>query len=180
MGQRSVLHAVKIRNFQKLTKRNLNPTFEEEENLGNSDIIQSKLLNDTLNDLQLKSDENPNSSITTRDNLKAQFFVYCSQCENLCAGKLRVRCSVCKGGAFTVHRDPENWEDVLKPKRITGHCDSLEKACVDNENNDPAFTEFYFKCAEHPSGGEQDFAAPLNLIKRNGRNVPCLACTEIW
>lgn len=65
-----------------------------------------------------------------REKHKAQFFVHCSQCEDLCAGKLRVRCSVCSGGAFTVHRDPECWDDVLKGRRIRGHCESSEIACI--------------------------------------------------
>lgn len=86
---------------------------------------------------------------------------------------------MCKGGAFTVHRDPECWDDVLKSRRIRGHCESLSIACVDNTDGDPPFAEFYFKCAEHSSGGEKDFAAPLNLIKINIRQVPCLACTDI-
>lgn len=61
---------------------------------------------------------------------KANFFVYCSQCEKVCTGKLRVRCGICRSGAFTVHRDPESWDDVLKKKRITGHCENYEVPCV--------------------------------------------------
>lgn len=83
---------------------------------------------------------------------------------------------MCKGGAFTVHRDPENWSDVLKPHRIRGHCECLETACVDIDGDEPPFAEFYFKCAEHPSEGEADFSAPLSLVKRNTVRVPCLAC----
>lgn len=37
-------------------------------------------------------------------------------------GKLRVRCKGCGNGAFTVHADPQSWEDVLEPNRITGEC----------------------------------------------------------
>lgn len=96
----------------------------------------------------------------------------------MCAGKLRVRCSLCVGGAFTVFRDPENWDDVLRPRRIRGHCESTEIACVDNRDGDPPFAEFYFKCSRHTSGGEKDFAAPLNLIKTNIKDVPCLACGD--
>jgi hypothetical protein len=43
----------------------------------------------------------------------------------------------------------------------------------------PKFAEFYFKCAEHTSQGEEDQAVPLYLIKSNVRNIPCLACTDI-
>jgi len=52
------------------------------------------------------------------------FYVYCtSPCANKTVGKIRVRCFKCKSGAFTVDGDPKNWNDVLKPKRITGHCE---------------------------------------------------------
>lgn len=114
-----------------------------------------------------------------RERSKAHFFIHCSQCNKLCPGKLRVRCSKCKGGAFTVHQDPECWDDVLKARRIRGCCESHETACVDTDQGDLPFAEFYFKCAVHSSGGELDFAAPLNLIKTNIRNVPCLACTDV-
>lgn len=93
-----------------------------------------------------------------------------------------MRCSICHGGAFTVHRDPENWDDVLKARRIRGHCESKTIACVDmavGSNEAPPFAEFYFKCAKHRSGGEKDFAAPLNLIKINIKNVSCLSCTDV-
>lgn len=78
-----------------------------------------------------------------------------------------------------MHRDPECWDDVLKPARIRGHCESSAIACVNSADGDPPFAEFYFKCAAHSSGGETDFAAPLNLIKINIRDVPCLACTDV-
>ncbi|PSN38260.1 E3 ubiquitin-protein ligase parkin [Blattella germanica] len=47
------------------------------------------------------------------------------------------------------------------------------------EEDGPKFAEFYFKCAEHTSQGEEDQAVPLHLIKSNIRNIPCLACTDI-
>lgn len=117
--------------------------------------------------------------ISEKQRTKAHFYIHCSQCNELCPGKLRVRCSICKGGAFTVHQDPECWADVLKPRRIRGCCESHELACVDTDQGDLPFAEFYFKCAKHSSGGESDFAAPLNLIKINIKNVPCLACTDV-
>lgn len=57
------------------------------------------------------------------DRTKAQFYVYCNVCEDLRIGKLRVRCSSCKSGAIIVDTDPKSWIDVLKPKRISGHCE---------------------------------------------------------
>lgn len=175
-------------------RKQLHSTVAEEE----PEEQPSKPLCETLVDLQLQSEERNNISeqgnynqhkhleiyfeiyvLTDRERTKAHFFVHCSQCGKLSRGKLRVRCSFCKGGAFTVHRDPECWDDVLKSRRIRGHCESLEIACVDNQDGDPPFAEFYFKCAEHVSGGEKDFAAPLNLVKNNIHAVPCLACTDV-
>lgn len=138
----------------------------------------SKPLCETLIDLQLNEEERKQVVLERGSRSKAHFYVHCSQCGLLCNGKLRVRCSVCRGGAFTVHRDPASWDDVLKPNRITGHCETLEIACIDALGG-PPFAEFYFKCAEHPSEGEKDYAAPLNLIKTNLKNIPCLACSDI-
>lgn len=110
--------------------------------------------------------------------MKARFFIYCSHCSDLCPGKLRVRCSQCKGGAFTVYKDPEGWDDVLKPNRILGLCETNEVACI-REKGELPFAEFYFKCANHTSMGEKDFSAPLSLIKRNFKQIPCLSCTDV-
>lgn len=110
--------------------------------------------------------------------MKTRFFIYCSECNDLRPGKLRVRCSLCKGGAFTVYKDPEGWDDVLKPSRIPGLCETNEISCT-RENGELPFAEFYFKCATHTSMGESDFSAPLNLIKRNIKQIPCLSCTDV-
>lgn len=139
----------------------------------------SKPLSSTLVDLQLNKEERENVLEADKERNKAHFFVHCPECKKLCRGKLRVRCSSCKGGAFIVCRDPENWDDVLKSKRIQGLCESSELGCVENDQLDLPFAEFFFKCAEHPSGGERDYAAPLNLIKTNLKDVPCLACGEL-
>lgn len=191
LGQQSIIHAVKARPIPKKTasgKMMLENAISEEiyeEQLPNSS--QSKPFYETLADLQLTTvDEKGKTSttplITTASSPArrlAHFFVYCSQCEKVCTGKLRVRCGICKSGAFTVHRDPADWDDVLKKKRITGHCENFEVPCVENEAGEPPFTEFYFKCAEHSSGGETDFAAPLSLIRTNHKEIPCIACTDV-
>lgn len=179
LGEKSIIHAVKNRlKPVRITKESLDAPLEEEFNEEEASAnLSAKPLCETLVDLQLNLEERINIAEDKKERSKAHFFVYCSQCSKISTGKLRVRCNVCKGGAFTVHRDPENWDDVLKPKRITGQCETLEIACIDNEG--PPFAEFYFKCAEHPSGGEKDYAAPLNLIKINLKNVPCLACTDV-
>lgn len=78
-----------------------------------------------------------------------------------------------------MYRDPECWDDVLKIRRIHGLCENSEIACTYGDQDGLPFAEFYFKCAKHTSEGEKDFAAPLNLIKRNIKNIPCLACTDV-
>lgn len=60
--------------------------------------------------------------IAERAKLRAHFYVWCGQCKLMREGKLRVRCAGCRGGAFTVHSDPHNWEHVLRPNQITGEC----------------------------------------------------------
>lgn len=60
---------------------------------------------------------------------KVHFYVFCPTCKGLKTGKIRVRCHFCKGGAFTVHSDPQNWSDVLEPKKITGLCENQRELC---------------------------------------------------
>ncbi|CAH1280822.1 unnamed protein product [Diabrotica balteata] len=111
---------------------------------------------------------------------KVHFYVFCPTCKAMKSGKIRVRCHFCKSGAFTVHADPQNWNDVLKPKQITGTCENSPELCSDIlKNVEPTFAEFYFKCSEHTSLGEQDGAVPLDLIRPNLRDIPCLACADV-
>lgn len=208
LGQRSVLHAVRSRQPSPghvqsaadtaptgVGKRALNApqqhTIAEadedaeddaEHNGHDASAGASRPMAATLVDLQLEKLERLNISAAQRERTRAHFYVHCSQCQQLCAGKLRVRCAVCRGGAFTVCRDPECWDDVLLPRRIRGLCESQEQGaepCVDAASGEPPCAEFYFKCAVHESGGETDFSAPLSLIKINIRDVPCLACTDV-
>lgn len=60
---------------------------------------------------------------------KLHFYVFCPTCKIMKPGKIRVRCHFCKSGAFTVHADPQNWTDVLEPKRITGSCENSPEYC---------------------------------------------------
>ncbi|XP_069675402.1 E3 ubiquitin-protein ligase parkin [Periplaneta americana] len=165
LGQQSILHAVKSRPSPK------KPGVE-------SPSEGSKPLNETLIDLQLSDRER--KSLKTdedREKTRAHFYVYCGwPCKTMQPGKLRVRCASCRGGAFTVDRDPQCWDDVLQGKRITGDCQN--DGCIGSDDG-PKFAEFYFKCAEHASQGEEDQAVPLYLIKSNVRDIPCLACTEV-
>lgn len=168
LGNQSILHAVKT---QPSPRRN-NNLDSQSRNAG------SKPLNETLIDLQLSGVERQ-KAITEEDHEKkrAHFFVYCSYpCKTMKPGKLRVRCASCKSGAFTVDTDPRCWEDVLEKQKITGLCEN--DLCVGN-NDGPTFADFFFKCAEHTSQGEDDEAVALYLIKSNIHNVPCLACTDV-
>ncbi|KAL6261392.1 hypothetical protein P5V15_006487 [Pogonomyrmex californicus] len=125
-----------------------------------------------------------NSTIIEQEN-RAHFYVYCSApCKEVTAGKLRVKCATCGSGAVTVDRDPQCWPDVLQPKRITVHCENdfclvTSNAFRDETNIQISYAHFYFKCAKHPSLGENDEAVPLYLIKPNLKNIPCLACMDI-
>lgn len=54
---------------------------------------------------------------------RPHFYVYCVRpCNSVQVGKLRVRCTECKQGALTLHRDPCNWPDVLNPHQV---CSSI-------------------------------------------------------
>ncbi|KAK7075810.1 Park2p [Halocaridina rubra] len=103
---------------------------------------------------------------------RPHFYVYCVRpCNTVRVGKLRVRCSTCKQGALTLHRDPCNWQDVLTPGQITATCETLH--CTGSE------AEFFFKCRDHETSGEDDTSVALYLVRANLPQVSCLACTDI-
>jgi parkin len=118
LGQQSTLHAIKV--TKKLTPPKLDNAPIEESDEG-------KPLCETLSDLSFSNDE---VEETSTPQTKVHFFVYCPTCKSLKNGKLRVRCHFCKYGAFTVHADPQNWTDVLEPKRITGLCENSLEQCA--------------------------------------------------
>ncbi|XP_063223808.1 E3 ubiquitin-protein ligase parkin [Bacillus rossius redtenbacheri] len=167
LGQQSILHAVKTR-----SPPSSSPESQDVASEG------SRPLCETLIDLQLQDvDRRGPVSPEEREKKRAHFYVYCaSPCRGLRPGKLRVRCAHCKGGAIVVDRDPQCWDDVLQRHRITGDCQN--QGCDESEDG-LKFAEFFFKCAEHASQGEDDQAVPLYLIKANIHDVPCLACTDI-
>ncbi|KAG1661410.1 E3 ubiquitin-protein ligase parkin [Nymphon striatum] len=102
------------------------------------------------------------------------FYVYCSSCKDLCPGKLRVNCASCKQGTLTVDKDPNCWNDVLEPKKITGICQTAD--CSGN------VAEFYFKCASSDHDVhiiEDNRTVALNLIRSNLYDVCCMICTEV-
>uniref|UniRef100_A0A1B6LBH9 E3 ubiquitin-protein ligase parkin n=1 Tax=Graphocephala atropunctata TaxID=36148 RepID=A0A1B6LBH9_9HEMI len=157
LGEQSILHAVKSRR--------------------NHATRASKPLNEALKDLQLGkiSEADDAKEERVQERRRVHFYVYCAApCAGVREGKLRVRCSACKSGAFTVDSDPRCWPDVLTRHKISGHCE--QEGCPDGP---VGWAEFYFKCSEHTSQGEHDQAVPLYLIRANLREVPCLACTDV-
>uniref|UniRef100_A0AAQ5Y031 E3 ubiquitin-protein ligase parkin n=1 Tax=Amphiprion ocellaris TaxID=80972 RepID=A0AAQ5Y031_AMPOC len=116
------------------------------------------------------------------------FYVYCKSCRSVQPGKLRVRCQSCRQTTMMLSRyqycsssticsiltfclqGPSCWDDVLLQGRIHGICQS--EGCHGNE------TEFYMKCATHPTP-DDDLSVALDLIMTNTRDVPCIACTDV-
>lgn len=47
------------------------------------------------------------------------------------------------------------------------------------KDGEVGWSEFFFKCSEHVTHGENDEAVALNLIRNNLHDIPCLACTDI-
>ncbi|XP_053398295.1 E3 ubiquitin-protein ligase parkin-like [Mercenaria mercenaria] len=99
------------------------------------------------------------------DKKRYQYYVYCKKCDGLFPGKLRVRCSDCMQGAILLDKEPCNWDDVLLPGRLSGHCTTCNKTST---------AQFYFKCCEHD--GEEE-CVPLKYIRPNRRCVECVTCT---
>lgn len=173
LGHNSILNAVKLKVIK---KDDAIPSNEKKS--GGTPFHQDKPLCETLLDLQLTEEEQKllhkslGCSSPEYKQKKAHFYVYCeSPCKSVQNGKLRVRCSLCKAGAFTVDRDPCCWDDVLRPEQVSGTCQM--------EGCDHSWAEFYFKCAHHPSQGEMDSTLPLYLVKSNFKQVQCLACMDI-
>lgn len=103
---------------------------------------------------------------------RPHFYVYCVKpCNSVQVGKLRVRCVSCKQGALTLHRDPCNWQDVLNPGQISVTCETV--GCNGSQ------AEFFFKCRNHETSGEDDSSVALYLVRANLPAVPCLACTDV-
>lgn len=190
LGQQSILHAVQNRHHQKLNKSISSVNTIEEVTTEGSDFDStlnssgSKPMNETLIDLPLDEANQTNSSTDEQRETRAHFYVYCSKpCKAVTTGKLRVKCASCGSGAVTVDRDPQCWPDVLHPKRITVHCENelCEPSVSSNAETElqVLYAQFFFKCANHISLGEDDQAVPLYYIKPNSMSIPCLACTDI-
>ncbi|KAJ8314547.1 hypothetical protein KUTeg_006697 [Tegillarca granosa] len=99
------------------------------------------------------------------------YFVYCQVCKGLRPGKLRVMCAACKDGHVLLNRDPENFDDVLIPGRITAECKN--SLC----NGGQQVAKFYFKCYAHDSK-EGDESVVLKHVYPNTKNVECITCCE--
>lgn len=102
----------------------------------------------------------------------AHFYVYCaSPCKEVKLGKLRVRCASCRGGAFTVDRDPQCWNDVLEVRRITGDC-----------QNDGCVSELWYKIPFRLARVVQDymFLSPCHCLPWCPWIVPSKHETSLW
>lgn len=56
----------------------------------------------------------------------------------------------------------------------------IQKSFQQSENEEFTYAEFFFKCCEHVSLGENDRTVPLHLIKTNLKEIPCLSCGDVW
>ncbi|CAG0914909.1 unnamed protein product [Notodromas monacha] len=144
------------------------PSIRGEDEVSVGDVSSEKL--DPVQSEEEVNSSSVSSDVQVEKRRVNTFFVLCSW--RACAGKLRVRCDVCKEGAITVLREPESWQDVLIRGRVHGICENSE--CNPGQSQEQV-VEFFFKCAEH---GDAD-VVPLPLVRDNTRDVPCLACTSV-
>ncbi|KAF7268233.1 hypothetical protein GWI33_018599 [Rhynchophorus ferrugineus] len=187
LGEQSILHVVKVKEKvpKKINDYGMKPLCEILDDSMFSPISESRnnSISVEANDVAHILNNDTDANITSNQQVlvkKIHFYVYCPTCKGLKQGKLRVRCNFCKSGAFTVHSDPQNWTHVLENKQITGTCENDTQFCEDIlQNREPTFAEFYFKCSEHISLGENDQAVPLYLIRPNLKQIQCLACLDI-
>ncbi|OQR76021.1 E3 ubiquitin-protein ligase parkin-like [Tropilaelaps mercedesae] len=162
VGDQTVVHAVKHQKGQ-LTHRQTSVTIPE------VSAETTCSLADSIVKLQL-TDKDRKSLGAMIDVRRIHFFVYCLQpCAQVCPGKLRVRCALCQQGTLLLLRDPSCWDDVLLRGRIKGTCQ--------NDGCPGCEAEFYFKCAAHTPN--EDTAAPLEHMKSNFQEVPCVACQDV-
>lgn len=101
---------------------------------------------------------------------RSWFFVYCKRCGCVREGKLRVCCKTCQQPTLTLGQGPSCWDDVLISGRIHGVCHS--------DGCDGGEAEFFFKCASHPTSGDERSVA-LDLVTHNSRKVHCIACMDV-
>ncbi|XP_003742477.1 E3 ubiquitin-protein ligase parkin [Galendromus occidentalis] len=157
VGDQTILHAVK----QKQAQTSISiPEVNAETTCPLSDSIVKLQLTDS-------DRKTLGSSIDIR---RVHFFVFCNDpCKQVCPGKLRVRCATCLQGTLLLQEDPQCWEDVLSKGRLKGKCQN--DSCTGSD------AEFFFKCAAHTPN--TDNAAPLEHVKNNFQEVPCIACQDI-
>lgn len=134
-----------------LTRLDLSLSPEESEELG--------LCEDQPHELRAEGDRGHSS-----------FFVYCKRCGGVREGKLRVCCKTCQQSTLTLTQGPSCWDDVLISGRVHGACQS--EGCSGGE------AEFFFKCASHPTSGDERSVA-LDLVTRNTRKVQCITCMDV-
>lgn len=174
LGNQSILHAVKIvrQNASHTVQVNSVEVSSVSSNNGldvsGDKVVGEDPLCESLVDLQLTGKDREEVSVEEQPTKRAHFYTYCT--DSLHTAKLRVRCSQCGEGAIVLHTDPCSWEDVLRPDRLQGYCETCRQVTS---------VEFYFRCGggghNHPP---DQSTVPLYLVKSNLGEVPCLACTE--
>lgn len=94
------------------------------------------------------------SEIPNRRGLSS-FFVYCKNCKDVKAAKLRVHCSTCDSTSVQVQREPEQWKDVLRSHRIPSECFECDAPAS-------VWARFAFKCTEcnEPAAALQHLRPP--------------------
>lgn len=101
------MHAVKVQikshevKSNSTTLENLVETNIEQNNILNHKPYNEDLITAPAHEEESSTEFSPLSSTEVNTN-QSEFFVYCEKCGGLREGKLRVRCSVCQSGAFTV------------------------------------------------------------------------------
>lgn len=136
------------------------------------DKVTGQCGNSKLNQRLTTVDEGEPPLPSTSRQEKYYFFVYCKHCSAARNGKLRVVCDTCGQSSLLCLDEPQNWADVLQPRRI--RCKCLSHNCTGT------WARFFFKCIDENSHKAPDEPTlPLTRLRHNNIHATCLACTEL-
>ena len=137
--------------------------------LGNQSVLHAVTV---LSKAEGQPPTSPTSQTSPGERLSL-FYCWCSDQDKLSPAKLRVKCGDCGDGAILLHSEPCNWEDVLRPGRIQGHCETCHKVSL---------VTFYFRCGSERhrgQGSEGHESEALDRVRRNTDGLECLACGDV-